>query len=331
MKTKISEDLEFSLSIVNCLSACYSGRFVFFKALTELGVSAVDPNEIPRTEEIIRRIKVWFDELSTGIPLFSAHWTTPGTFDAKKALDYLEALKPELRWIHGVATKALARGDIRDLELDESRILVACIARLTMTSVAYCQGNIRFGSSLGLTEFAAYNSELLPRLQAEFDGAYQMSRAFVSPDTTLGDAFVEGFTRECATISPKALTYVHDINQLTARFRGGLSFVTVEFNSQESADWMRAGFTPGDAGYWRAYNIQPTDALTWRRAGVELPSSAMIWANCGFLAKDVAEWTKLGFTPFEAQVWRDSGFSPAEARSFRERGINDPTTVPGRR
>ena len=331
MKTKVSEDLEFSLAIVNCLSACYSGRFVFFKALTDLGVAGVDTNEITRTEEILRRIGGWFDELSTGIPLFSAQWTTPGTFDAKKALDYLEALKPELRWIHGVATKALARKDIRLLELDESRILVACIARLTMTSVAYCQGNIRFGSSLGLNEFAAYNTEILPRLEVEFEAAYQMSRAFTTPDTTLGDTFVEGFTRECATISPKALTYVHDINQLTARFRGGLSFITAEFNAQESTEWMRAGFTPGDAGYWRAYNISPTESSTWRKAGVELPSSARIWSDCGFLAKDVADWTRLGFNPFEAQTWRDAGFQPAEARSFRERGITDPTTVPGRR
>lgn len=330
MKTQNSDDLEYSRAIINCLLACYAGRFTFFKALTDLGVPGVDAEELPRTEEILRRINGWFDELCTSIPLFSAHWTSPGTFEAKRAFDYLEALKPELRWVSGVATKALARGNIRLLGLDELRILTACIARLAMSSLTYCSGNIRFGEALGLVDFSAHYTKLRPILESELEAIYKMSGAFVSPDTTLSAAFVAGFTRECAAISPKALTYVHDINQLTAPFRGGLSFATVDFDDEEAAAWSGIGIPAGDAGYWRAYSISPLEAAAWIKAGVTLPSSTAAWLECGFEPRDAAEWNLSGFSPGEARAWLAAGFPPAEARSFRERGITAPSAVPPR-
>lgn len=329
LKTKISEDLEYSLGVINYLSSCYNGRYAFFKVLSDLGVAGVDPNELGRSADILKRIEPWFDELTKGIPLFAANWTAPGTFEAKKALDFLEAIKPELRWISTVALKALTQGNPKNLPLDELRILAACIARMKISNRAYSLGQVRFGEALQLAEFSAYYKALLPQLEEDLHATWIMTEALKDPTAVLGDSFIAGLAAEVETISPLALSQVHDINILTARFRGGISFATIEFTPQEAPAWVSAGLSPSDAGFWRAYGIAAPEASLWLKSGIEHPSVMVVWRGLGFSISDASTWLQLQFSnPHEAAAWRDAGFPPIEARSFRDRGITDPAAVP---
>ena len=328
VKTPLNPDLEYSLGVLNYLLSGYQGRFVFFKVLVDLGVPGVDATELQKSEDSLKKINQWFGDLLQGMPMFAAHWTTPGTFEAKKALDLLESLKPELRWLSDVSSKAVEVGDFASQPRDELRVLAACLARIKVVNHFYCLGNMKFGEVMKLEDFSAYYRGLEPRLLAEVEAAYAITLALTSPDTTLGSAFVAGFSSECALLSPVALTQVHDINILTARFRGGLSFLTVDIIEQEGAKWTNSGFNPIDAGYWRAYKFEPNEATVWKRIGLELPATAVVWRSLGFSATDAANWLRLGLDAGEAAVWSAKGFSPQEARSFKDRGISDPTKVP---
>jgi hypothetical protein len=328
VKTTLTPDIEYSLSVLNYLRSSYQGRYVFFKVLSDFGVPGVDPQELQRSGEALQRIGQWLNELFQGSPLFAAHWTTPGTFDAKRALDMLDAMKPELRWVSDVCSRATSRGDLATLPRDELQVLCACLARMKVASHFYCLGNIQFGEAMKLTEFTAYHRGLEPRLLAEVELTYTASQALTNPENDLGPTFLAGFGTECAKLSPLALTQVHDINILTAPFRGGLTFLTVEFVEQEGAKWLNQGFTPTDAGYWRAYGTDPAEAALWRKGGIELPAVMVTWKEAGFSATEATLWLRAGLDPLEAVKWQSLGFTPQDARSYRERGINDPTKVP---
>lgn len=329
-KTTLTPDLEYSLSVVNYLLSAYQGRFAFFKVLHDLGVAGVDERELPRSEDWLKKASQWFIELSGGSPLFSTSWTTPGTFEAKKALDLLESIKPELRWLSDVCARATQDGVFPNLPLDELRILAACNARIKVMGHFYCLGNLRFGEAMGLPDFLAYHQSIEPQLRAEVEAAYVVTQAFLSPDNQRGDTFMAGFARECEKLARIALTHIHDINVLTAPFRGGLSFSTLDFPERDASRWMSAGFNATDAGYWRAYGIEPGESALWRKAGVEMPAVALAWRDFGLDATEAAPWIRLGFEAWDAAQWQHAGLEAQEARSFRDRGITDPSKLPNR-
>ncbi|MFM1846860.1 MAG: hypothetical protein RL417_334, partial [Pseudomonadota bacterium] len=297
------------MSVLNYLNSSYQGRLIFFKVLTDSSVPGVDPEQIPRCDETLNRIGRWINELVQGSPLFAEQWTAPGTFEAKKALDLLEAIKPELRWISDVSSRLANVEDFSALLLDDLRVLTACLTRLRVMSHTYCLFNIKIGESMNLAEYAAYFKRLEPQLSAQVSAAFAANQAVSSPDNTLGASFLDGLKRECAELSPLALTHLHDINLLTARFRGGLSFLTVDFIEQEGRRWLNLGFTPTDAGYWRAYSIEPDEAALWRKAGIELPAVTVAWRSFGFSAPDSATWTRYGFEAWDAARWNARGFT----------------------
>lgn len=331
MKTVLSADQQCSFAFLTYLLSLYQGRFLFFKVLVDLGVSGVDVREIPRSEEAIDRINRWFTDLTQGSPLLAKTWTTPGTFDAKKALDLIEAVKPELRWLSDVCSRATNQNVFDTLPLDELRILAACNVRLKVMAHSYCLTNIRFGDAMQLTEFAEYQRTLEPLMRAEVDAAESILQAFQSSETTRGQSFMDGFQQACKQNAAAALTHIHDINLLTAPFRGGLSFLTVDFSEQETSKWVSAGFNPTDAGYWRAYAFEPSEAAIWRKGAVQLPTIALTWKALNFSAAEAANWIRLGFDTVESEQWRAAGIPPHEARSLKERGITDPSKVPYRK
>jgi len=326
MNNEFLQDVQISFGITNYLFAAYQGKFVYLRILDGLIPSEATTEEMARTSQSLSKIHEWLEELWRGGCLFSAAWGSPGTFESKKALDLLEAIKPEIRALAGRIEVILSR-DSEPSSLDEIALFAAAVGRQAYNRDHYTRGFVRYGEVYRQPELIEQYTALLTGTQEEVNVSHALVQT-LSQGQGLPAAFFDTLLTLVRRLPAIFGVQVHDINQLTARFRGGLSFATLEFTKEEAEAWGNMGFNPIDAGYWRAYTIPPNRAAEWRQAGINAPLAAEVWQAFGFDPTRAAPWIERGAPPAAARLWSEAGFEADQAASFVEKGISDPRDIP---
>ena len=329
MDDALIKDREATYAILNYLRAGYQGKFTFCTLLSQLQHEGFKSEELTLVQQAQNKISGWIAQLFAGECLLSAAWKEAQTFEAQDALKLLENLKPDLRMLASETDRILALPE-RPLDSDV-KLLLAALVRMNYSRDSYLRGFVEYEGKFGT-----------PQTQQQYDSLLSQSSDFISTAQELGRTYREsGF--QVANLPPEYLatlfglcntmpvifrTQLHDVNQLLAPFKGGLSFSAAEFGKEEADAWSVAGFSPTHAGYWRAYKIPPADAKTWLLFKFNDPALVVLWNNTGFTPEQASLWFRAGFPPDYAMRWHLAGYTPEQAKQSIEGGIPEPPPPP---
>ena len=327
MTKVLPQDRLVSHSIINYLLAGYQCRFTFLNMLSQLGYPNLKEDFLTKTRQAIDKVTTWTEDLWEDKPLFLASWTTPETDDAKMALALLGDLKPELISISQELARILMLPNPGEKKQDIS-FLVSAFGRYSYTRENYIRGFLEFGQNFKLEKDTQSYGPLLPPAQEDLRTTHAMLAAVKdSFKEGVKSPFVKSIIERSYPLIPAFRTHIHDINQLLARYMGGLTYERADFNATDASKWRAIEVGPEVAGYWRANGFKPEDAEAWIKGNIANPPTAAAWRMFGFDAESAAPWIRHNFPPAFSRMWNQSGFSAAQAKELIERGVTDPSKV----
>ncbi len=326
MNKDVVKDRQTTHAITNYLFAGYQGRFTFLNILSQLNYPNFDVQLIGLAREALDQIAKWTDDLWRGEDLFSASWTTAQTFGSTKALEMLDALRPDLYSVSNEVVRIFNGGPDYINQIDDLKFLVAAFGRFSYSREHYIQGFIQFGQKFNAPEEIERYAGLVQSAKEDIKLSHMLLKELQDPsriDANFANALVE----RCVGLPVVFRTHAHDINQLLGNYRGGFSFENADFEAEEAKGWSEAGFNAIVAGYWRANNFTSSEAHEWVKQGVSIPGAAFQWRMFGFTAQRVKPWADEKFPPALAMQWLQAGYEASEAKEFIEKGIADPSKV----
>lgn len=324
MRNDFEQDIQASFALLNYLNASCQGHFAALNVLSQLRFPNLSEEEVTFVRDALTKIARWTEELWQHQPLISARWTTPETFDAIHAVELLEAEKGDLGAYVSASHRALSLELAQEPEAP--KVLIAAFARYIYSRDNYIRGFIRYGEATGKREVVEVYRDLLERSSEELQFSQLLLTTFRDAPSVDGRFFHELAFR-CRLLPMAFASHIHDINQLLAQFRGGVSFRTLDFSEQEEQEWLPSGLPPVAAGYWRAHLFSPQEAAQWASLGVTDAPTAFTWREHGFTAPVAIEWLRAGFAPGVAQRWAQAHYEPEDAREYLEQGITDPRAL----
>lgn len=325
MAKQLTEDQTLTHSIVNLLNSGYQGMYAFANILQQFSHPAYSEDLQKNIESRLDRISGWMDDIYKGAELFSASWDSPKTFEASDALAVCNELGSDI-----IYTANLLRSMLSSKEplSDPSNLvfMVATYGRIAYTKENYLRGLDELGKYSENEEVQRRIGEGLALVADEVKQTHWMINQLSSDE-----GITPRFTSELLLMSfntvPSLYTQVHDLNQLNARFKGGLNGENLGFTKEEEKLWSEARIPPVPAGYWRAYLFGPNEAVAWTATGIEIPVNAFQWKLAGFNPDDSALWAPSNLHPQIAKFWKDAGYDPQTAADFVKQGITDPSKI----
>jgi hypothetical protein len=328
MDKSFEQDTIVSHNILNYLFAGYQGSYTYESVTLDFGAPSASLQRKDEFAAILTKVLEWLNALERGDCLFAASWTTPQTFDAQKAIKWLEELKKPISLSASNLRRIVREPDLRGSKEDFIE-LVASFARFAYSGKFYNEGMLYAAKLLNRKDVTEGLKIPVEQSNAEMNHAGYFIHLLktVGADTYPADYLA--VLLDDARRAPSIFNaQIHDINQLLAQFNGGITWSSVDFSLAESELWKAKSFKPGEAGYWRAYELGPDEAVEWRKAGFLTPGIAAAWRNERFDPKTAAGWASQGASPLLARKWLDAGHAPNEAFSYITKGILDPANLP---
>jgi len=313
-------------TVTNYLLSCYQGRFAFLNILSQLDYPSLNVAIITETRQVLDQVAFWHEELWAGRNLFSAAWSFAETVDAQRALDLLTKLKPELystaRDIGAIV--ANARGN---LDSPQIAFLAGCIGRFSYAREHSVKGFVEMGARLPGTVDVNRFAVLIPAAQEDVRLTHALLEIIKKRAPNFDGGFVRGLVEKGASLIGLFRTQAHEINEIVAKYQGGLTFENADFTPDESRIWIELRLGPSIAGYWRAHGFSAQESEPWITLQTVAPGIAEAWRLFGFHADTAMPWLRSGFPPRLAKTWYDAGFDEKEARAQIERGVQDPSKI----
>ena len=322
-------DLQLSHNILNYLLACYQGKFAWLNILSRLQFKKLPADEIPKTEKLFETLNRWISSLWEGVPIFSASWGEPESFESDRALALLADLLPELARLANTVKAILSNNSV-DLgaRQEEVKILIAAFGRYTYSQDNYVKGFVKFGELFNQPELAEQYRAHIPVLEEKVRLTHTFLK-ILQQEKPLPD-FYQSLKAVTVQLPGKLRMYCHDISQLSSVYKGDYTFQMAGIEEEEGRRWTEVGLTPQLAGYWRAYELTPEQSAQWRQIGISSSESAFAWASLEFTPESCLRWASRNFPPAVAKQWQDAGYDPTSALVLIQQGFELPDMVPGR-
>lgn len=321
----LSRDSGLTHAISNYINASYRGRLAFLNALKQMKFEDLNLDELARNEKIIETVQRWLKDLWNGMPIFSAHWKSPETFDAQQAFSLLKESKDELSHLSNSLSEILKNGQ-NFANLEEKKLAVASVIRSAYHRENYARGFIEYGNAFSQEHLIARYTSVQQLGMEEVQKASLLLRDF----SRIGYSEEELNSRlyaDCLILPAYFRVSVNDINYLLSVFNPNYTFELAEIPKNEADNWSDRKVNPIVAGYWRSFNIGPDEAEIWSAAGFSDASNAGLWKVCGFNPDTARSWVVQGVDAQMARIWKNFGHSPDTARPHLQAGISDPKAV----
>jgi hypothetical protein len=328
--TEPGADNALTHSIVNYLLAGYQGQFAAYNILKSLNYSGFSENLIPHCQKVLEHVHDWESQLYQGAALFSSSWQRAETFEANRALSFLDDLERELKEFSNLTATKLSELISGQKQNDSIKVtkaavfLIAAFGRLAYSRNNYLKGLLDFGKNLKKQEMV----ELYSEPYAKSDEDVQLTHLFLdSLNKSSGSPepeFLEGLFMATRPLPYVFRTHIHDIRQLLGRFKGGFSYEQAGFEDNQAYEWSINGLDPVTAGYWDSYEISPETAGSWIRVGISDPQIAWEWESYNFLPENALKWIEAGCPVVIAEKWERAGYSPQKAVDLIQKGITSP-------
>lgn len=325
MDLKHQQDIAFTHSFLNYLTAAYQGRFAALNIMQQLAFQGLNADEIPRTRQVLEKVRRWVADLSNGICVFSASWTAPETFEAQSAYKMLEDIKPELQQVAETTLLILNDASAPD-QPQVIKYLISSYGRYAYSRDNYVKGSIEYGKTFGYDDIVQQYSTLLKASARDVEAAHTFLSTYKNP-ALVNEVFFRAMFDECLALPGLFRTHVHDINLLLAPYKGGLTFELADFFGPEIMQWQALNFDATTAGYWRAYGFDADEAAAWVQTGFEAPAFAFEWKSQGVKASEALPWAQGNFPAGLAVRWMRAGYNCFQAADYINRGINTPEEV----
>lgn len=321
----IAKDNILTHSVLNFLRASFVGQLVFHKALTSMNSKLVDDSYVEGAHRALDKIDPWLKEVFDGMPIISASWVAPETFEAIRAFGFIKEIKQDLIWLSGQVETAISLPDLTR-EQEAIRILVATLLRVA---------NVRVNYLNGAGSFYAKNKdqERVALLAPQFDDA----RQYAQVTNVIYDTFnregpfetelVERLRREAELCPGDLRAQAFDALSLQNAFVKNFDYEHTELPANVYAEWKAKEIPASAAGYWYAYKFTPEETAEWAQTGLTNASLAANWKRSGFEPTKAYSWQEAGFAPAVARLWMEAGYDPQRAATFASRGVQTPDKV----
>lgn len=319
---EISKDFLLTHSVLNFLRASYVGQLVFHQAIQALKSKLVDDSYVEGAHRALDKLDPWIKELFDGMPIISANWAAPETFEAIRAFGYLKEVRQDLEWLAGQVETALSLPSLSN-ENEAVRLLVATLVRTANVRAAYLDGVGAF--------FASHkDAEQVAIISAQFNDARQYVQITTTifntfnSDGPFEEALVERLRQEASLCPADLRAQAYDATLLLNSFVKKFDYEHSELPAALAKPWKDQAIPASVAGYWIAYKLTPEETKQWTDLGLSNASLAANWKRSGFTPSDAISWANEGLAPAIARVWKEAGFDAARAAQFVARGVLTP-------
>jgi len=322
MSTDTSLDASISHAIISYLNASYQGKFAYLNLLKQVDHPAASQKALEETRAKLEKVSDWSQELLSGATLFSATWTTPETFEARKAMEYLRELVKDLDTF-SAEVKDIYKSAVVGQTPDHFKFLIAAFGRFAYSRNNYIKAFIEFGEAFRFPEMVEQYRGLL----ANSEGDLNLTNEFLEHLEEKSEpepVFYAALDASTGPLPAIFLTHCHDIRQLIGQFSGGFTFESANFSKEDAYAWSMKGFDPVVAGYWTAYEVSPDSAKSWCDVGMTDPAVAVEWDRFNFLPETAVAWLQAGFPAGVAERWARFGYGPDKSLSLINQGVKDP-------
>lgn len=298
MQNTHETDFHLSHSIVNYLNAQYRAHYAFVNALLQLASPDITKDIAEKTQKNLTMVVKWNKDLYGGMPIFSAAWKYPETFDAQKAFDLLAEVKADILKINKIIKEITEAPDAFS-KPEDLKFLLASNIRYAYGRENYIKGFIEYAKYQGDQDMLNSYSQGLQPATAEIKKASAHLRE-MKETNTLSEASMKELKESIKVLKCIFRSYVQDLNYFMAIYDAKYTFERAEFSEQEAQAWQAADFDPNTASYWRAYDFKPQEAAEWMQVGVYESCNAYIWKEFKFTPESATPWLNLNANPDEA-------------------------------
>jgi len=322
----LNKDLQLSAEFITFLRSGFYAQILFEQALAQLEVKLVPEDYLETAHKAFDRIDVWINDLATELPIFSASWSTPETFDAIAAMSYMRELKKDLLWLIPQVEVALRTQNLAQ-NRDAVKILVAALIRSAAARSSYVETLHSIYTQLKATDLAQQVAYEIDAAK-EYVNVTQIILETFSVTTTYDPDLCEKLRKEASLTPYDFRAHIHDTLILLNVYSKEFSFELAEIPKDEAQAWVDLRIPAVAAGYWRAYNFGAEEFMEWRNMGITGAPVAANWRRARFSPREAVGWMREGIPPVLASQWLSSGLEPARVAALLRRGITDPSKAP---
>jgi hypothetical protein len=319
---EIHQDNLLTHSVLNFLRASFVGQLIFHKTLKDLGSDLVPDTYLENAHRALDKLDPWIEELRQGIPIISASWSAPETFEAIRAFSYLKDLKQDLTWLSSQLAGALAVKDLTS-QPQATKLLVAGIARTANVRAAYLEGAVDFLRTNQDGERADMVAYQLEDARSYANVAQYIIETF-TPPPPFHEELTEKLRREAELTPHDFAAQIHDVVLLQNAFNKKFGYEHLELGDADLLPWEQRQIPAPVTGYWISYKLSPDECIAWSNIGIGNAAFAANWKRAGFDHETAQQWLKVGFSPALARLWLSGGYDAERAAQMVQRGIMSP-------
>jgi hypothetical protein len=324
--TTLNRDLHLTTEFLILMRSGFYGQIVFDSTLAQLKSSFIPKGYLDTAHRAFDKIDAWMKDLAAEIPIFSANWETPETFDAISSMNFMKELRKDFNFIVPHIEAAL---DVQNLSEDSEavKLLVASLVRSAATRNAYVE---MLSTMFSILKAPALAQQIALEIEPsrEYLRITQIIQQTFSNTTAYDEQLCEKLRFEAILTPGDFRALSHDTNVMINALQKKFTYELSDLDPDSAADWNANKIPAIAAGYWYAYGFTPQDFLDWKAQGITGATLAANWTRAGFTAQDAASWMKEGIPPMLAGPWREEGFEPARAAAMIARGVIDPKRAP---
>jgi len=322
----LNKDLQLSAEFITFLRSGFYAQILFEQALSRLEAKVVGEDYLETAHKAFDKIDVWINDLVTELPIFSASWTTPETFDAIAAMSFMRELKKDLQWLIPQVEVALRTQNLAQ-NRDAVKLLVAALIRSAAARSSYVETLHSIYTQLKATDLAQQVSYELEGAR-EYVNITQIILETFSTTSAYDIDLCEKLRKEASLTPCDFRAHIHDTTILLNVYSKEFSFELAEFSKDEAQGWIDLRVPAVAAGYWRAYNFGSEEFVEWQTMGITSAPLAANWRRARFSPREAVGWIREGIPPVLASQWLSTKLEPARVAALLRRGITDPSQAP---
>jgi hypothetical protein len=324
--TNLNRDLHLTTEFLILMRSGFYGQIVFDSTLAQLKSNFIPKGYLDTAHRAFDKIDSWMKDLVSEIPIFSASWETPETFDAISSMNFMKELRKDFNFIVPHIEAAL---DVQNLSQDREavKLLVASLVRSAATRNAYVE---MLSTTFSILKAPALAQQIAVEIEPsrEYLRITQIIQQTFSTTAAYDDQLCEQLRFEAILTPGDFRALSHDTNVMINALQKKFTYELSDLDSDSAAEWSANKIPAVAAGYWYAYGFSPQDFLNWKAQGITGATLAANWTRAGFGAEEAVSWMSEGIPPMLAGPWREAGFQPARAAALIARGVVDPKRAP---